>query len=593
MKVLLLFTAFNGLSQSVLTHLTDKQHTVKLCLAADEALLRQNIVSFKPDLILCPFLKQRIADDIWQQHTCIIIHPGIKGDRGASSIDWAILSEQTRWGVTALQADSEMDAGDIWASFEFSMPAVTQTTKASLYRNQVTQAALKCVDAVLAQFADPAYVPRPLNYQDEDVEGQLQPNMAQHIRQIDWQCDSSETILKKINCADSFPGVKETICGQEVYLFNAHRESQLSADTPKKLLAQRHGAICLSTIDGAIWIGHLKRATQASCNIDFGKKSFKLPASWVLGNEVLLSNNLNSYDEDNHKVPTYLNFDDETYHEIRYQRIGDIGFLYFDFHNGAMGTSQCQRLLQAYNELICTDIKAIVLMGGRDFWSNGIHLNHIEHSDDPAAESWRNINAINDVVKAIFDTQDKLTIAAFGANAGAGGVMMGLACDKVISRASCIFNPHYQTMGLYGSEYWTYSLPKRVGQQIALELVETCLPVNATKALELGLVDRLFDCDYDNFKHKIIAYLAPLLEMDAYQSAITHKQLVRLRDEAIKPLAEYREQELKKMEQCFQSDKYHKLRHDFVYKVCQRVLPAYLAHIFGSNQDSQSKAKAS
>jgi len=34
--------------------------------------------------------------------------------------------------------------------------------------------------------------------------------------------------------------------------------------------------------------------------------------------------------------------------------------------------------------------------GGDDNWSNGIHLNHIEANDDPAEESWRNINAMND-----------------------------------------------------------------------------------------------------------------------------------------------------------------------------------------------------
>ena len=36
-------------------------------------------------------------------------------------------------------------------------------------------------------------------------------------------------------------------------------------------------------------------------------------------------------------------------------------------------------------------------MGGPDFWSNGIHLNVIEAAGGPADESWRNINAIDDV----------------------------------------------------------------------------------------------------------------------------------------------------------------------------------------------------
>jgi hypothetical protein len=41
-------------------------------------------------------------------------------------------------------------------------------------------------------------------------------------------------------------------------------------------------------------------------------------------------------------------------------------------------------------------------MGGDSFFSNGIHLNTIEAAQDPALESWRNINAINDVVRSVF-----------------------------------------------------------------------------------------------------------------------------------------------------------------------------------------------
>jgi putative two-component system protein, hydrogenase maturation factor HypX/HoxX len=68
--------------------------------------------------------------------------------------------------------------------------------------------------------------------------------------------------------------------------------------------------------------------------------------------------------------------------------------------------------------------KVIVLIGGRDFWSNGIHLNLIEAAPDPAVESWRNINAMNDLVHAILTMTDRLTIAALYGSAGAGGVMM-------------------------------------------------------------------------------------------------------------------------------------------------------------------------
>jgi hypothetical protein len=49
--------------------------------------------------------------------------------------------------------------------------------------------------------------------------------------------------------------------------------------------------------------------------------------------------------------------------------------------------------------------RVIVLMGGNDYFSNGIHLKVIEDADDPAEESWRNLNAMNDLVREIIETK--------------------------------------------------------------------------------------------------------------------------------------------------------------------------------------------
>ena len=59
-----------------------------------------------------------------------------------------------------------------------------------------------------------------------------------------------------------------------------------------------------------------------------------------------------------------------------------------------MSTSQCLRLRDAFLHARSRPTRVIALLGGADFWSNGIHLNAIEASADPAEESWRNINAM-------------------------------------------------------------------------------------------------------------------------------------------------------------------------------------------------------
>jgi putative two-component system hydrogenase maturation factor HypX/HoxX len=200
---------------------------------------------------------------------------------------------------------------------------------------------------------------------------------------------------------------------------------------------------------------------------------FKLPATRVLGDKVKVLP----------EIPVSIYHSTaNTFREIWYEEKNAVGYLHFDFYNGAMGTDQCLRLRDAVMEVRNRPTRVLVLMGGRSTWSNGVHLNIIEAASCPAEESWHNINAIDDLIYAILTTTNKITVAAVHGNAGAGGVPFALACDKVCVRSGVVFNPHYKSMGLYGSEYWTYSLPKRVGYEKALEITEACLPMGMQEA---------------------------------------------------------------------------------------------------------------
>ena len=161
-----------------------------------------------------------------------------------------------------------------------------------------------------------------------------------------------------------------------------------------------------------------------------------------------------------------------------------------------MGTAQCEALLAAYRHARSRPTRVIVLMGGPDFWSNGIHLNLIEASAHPAEESWRNINAIDDLVREIIVTDAQITIAAMQGNAGAGGAFLALAADRVFARDGVILNPHYKGMGnLYGSEYWTYLLPRRVDAETARGITQGRLPMSARQAAATGADRRPFRRD--------------------------------------------------------------------------------------------------
>jgi putative two-component system hydrogenase maturation factor HypX/HoxX len=131
---------------------------------------------FRPDLILAPFLKRAIPESIWSRHVCLVVHPGIVGDRGPSALDWAIQQAVPRWGVTVLQAEAEMDAGPVWASATFPL---RNALKSSIYRNEVTEAAVRAVIAAVDRYFSGNFTP-------QQVAGKAHALMTQADRAIDW-----------------------------------------------------------------------------------------------------------------------------------------------------------------------------------------------------------------------------------------------------------------------------------------------------------------------------------------------------------------------------------------------------------------------
>ncbi len=562
MRILLLSSTYNSLTQRIHTELIARSYEVSFELALNDEVMREGLALFQPDLIICPCLKQRIPEDIWRRHRCLIIHPGVTGDRGPSSLDWAIQEGESEWGVNILQAAAEMDAGDIWATATFRLRC---TSKNSLYAVEVTEAAVKVVLEAIDRVLNPGFTPEPLSYGRPDVRGRLRPMMKQVDRRIDWKSDSVAIILRRINAADGSPGLLDTIEEEAFYLYGACAESALHGE-PGELIARRHGAICRAAVDGSVWISHLRRKDTKS-----EQRHFKLPAVMALGERVERLPHA--------PLPVLASRDASTHQEIWYTENKAIGYLHFDFYNGAMSTDQCLRLWEAVLEARRRPIKILVLLGGIVTWSNGIHLNVIEASENPADESWRNINAINDLVYAILTTESQLTIAAVHSNAGAGGVSLALACDKIYARAGIVFNPHYRTMGLYGSEYWTYLLPKRVGYDKAFEITASCRAIGTLEAKAIGLIEGIIPGCLCDFEAQIGALAEHLAYSPNYERMLSEKRATRHHDEAIKPLTAYRQEELERMWKNFYGadSVYHLARKHFVFKTIPLETPLRLA----------------
>lgn len=465
---------------------------------------------------------------------------------------------RSHWGVTVLQAIEAFDAGPVWAFDQFELGASNAAmSKSDLYRGPVTRAAVKAVLAAVDRIivcaekearesgsgsylpisasvaADPHFRTQCVSAGVPFLGGRTHDRPLLRASQRDFfpllpqSSDSSsksrlsvDAILQRIRSADSQPGMLSTLLGTPLFLYNAHVQRdplppavaarQAAVNQAGTVLATREGAILVDVgADFPLWIGHLRRPKAKADKYLHPK----LPAVMALLSIPKTTNALGLLDAN--KIPEWSatsGFGSDPAQPWKrrpgtYQQVwvdiesssktnSSVAYIHADFYNGAFSTTQCEILLEAIQwTLNVSGLKAVVMLGGPGYFSNGIALNVIEGSDDSSADGWANINAIDDCVQALLAPKGILTFAAVRGNVAAGGLAMATAADFVICAESAVLNPHYRGLGLYGSEWHTYSWYERCGPRVAAKFAREMLPMSSREAKKIGLVDHVLESD--------------------------------------------------------------------------------------------------
>lgn len=280
MKILFLCTAHNSLSQRLYLALTTSGHSVTIEYALSDAVMIEAAELARPDLIICPFLTNKVPKDIFERWMTLIVHPGVPGDAGPSALDWVLLGDdgsvpdagrlldmmnedvwtrpgRTHWGVTVLQAIEEFDAGPVWAFEQFPInidqPGLT---KSELYRGPVSRAAISATLAAITRIqkaavwnqltalnpvelgganrppsADGKVHPRLKAHQDYrnlSVDARLpfkggpthhRPLLKANQRDFDVNRHTAQQISRRIRCGDSQPGALSKVFGTALYIY--------------------------------------------------------------------------------------------------------------------------------------------------------------------------------------------------------------------------------------------------------------------------------------------------------------------------------------------------------------------------------------
>jgi enoyl-CoA hydratase len=174
------------------------------------------------------------------------------------------------------------------------------------------------------------------------------------------------------------------------------------------------------------------------------------------------------------------------------------------------------------------DLRAVVLTGNGDVFSAGADLKVV------AAGRGMDIAKGKGGFAGI-TTRDfpKPIIAAVNGPALAGGFEIVLSCDLVVAADTSRFGIPETQRGLMAAAGGLIRLPKRVPMAVALELAMTGDPIEADRALALGLVNRVVPRD------QVVAEACALAERIGENSPIA----VRLSRRLVKEAAELSEDE--------------------------------------------------
>lgn len=157
------------------------------------------------------------------------------------------------------------------------------------------------------------------------------------------------------------------------------------------------------------------------------------------------------------------------------------------------------------------DVNVIVITGAGTAFCAGGDIGRMEEKAARGPLGAKNdLWEITQALPRKMNEVDKPLIAAVNGPATGGGLDVALMCDIRLASSTATFAQTYARLGLFPGAGGAYYLPRLIGASKALELFWTSRFVNATEALEMGLVDHVFP--EETFRGDVKAYAESIAE---------------------------------------------------------------------------------
>ena len=186
---------------------------------------------------------------------------------------------------------------------------------------------------------------------------------------------------------------------------------------------------------------------------------------------------------------------------FQFRKQGDFGIVSFDVATEAMNTwtpeaiDEFSALMEDLEKI--AEIKgAVFISGKRGNFHAGANLNMLDQMKDEV-ETARSLDVFHTTFKRL-EALPYPTLAAIEGHCLGGGLEFALACTGRIAKETktTVIGLPECTLGIFPGGGGTQRLPRLIGYK-ALDLILKGTVLQASKALELGIIDRLVSADRD------------------------------------------------------------------------------------------------
>jgi methionyl-tRNA formyltransferase len=202
--------------------------------------------AWAPDLVVVAAYGKILPRSVLEcpRHGCINVHASLLPKyRGAAPIQWAIVRGEERTGITIMQMNERMDAGDILLQRDTAIGP--DETSGELQERLAVLGAAALLDAV-AQLRAGTLIPQP----QHDTETTLAPMIKKEDGRIDWTQPALST-ARRVRAFNPWPSAFTHLAGKLLKIHRAHASAAPAARPPGTVTAA-HDTIAVATGEGTL-----------------------------------------------------------------------------------------------------------------------------------------------------------------------------------------------------------------------------------------------------------------------------------------------------------------------------------------------------